>query len=325
MPRATLVLLSVIAIVSSAAQQCRAAGWPERPLRLIVPFSAGSSSDTIARIVGAKMGDLIGQPVIIENRVGGSTVIGTDATAKSTPDGYTLGLANATSHAASAALTSKLPFDPIKDFTPIGMIGRSPFVLVSSPRLPVSTLAEFIALAKEKPGVLSYASAGTGTLAHLSGEMFKRKAGIDILHVSYRGTEQSTLDLMQGRIELSVSTIPPTLQLIREGKIRALAIMSDTRNPMLPDVPTAAEASVLGCEAELWTAIVVPAGVPAHIVKRLNQALNAVVNSPKVQEALKIQGVEPEPGPPDTVTAAIKADTLKWRDIVVTAKIAGAK
>ena len=205
------------------------------------------------------------------------------------------------------------------------MIGRSPFVLVSSPQLPASTLAEFIALAKAKPGSLSYASAGTGTLAHLGGEMFKRKADINVVHVSYRGTEQSTLDLMQGRIDLSVSTIPPTLQLIREGKIRALAVLSEKRNAMLTEIPTAAEAGVPSCEAELWTAIVVPAGVPADIVKRLNQVLNTVVNSPQIQEALKIQGVEPEPGPPETVSAVISADILKWRDVVVAAKIAGPK
>ena len=325
MPRASLVLLSVLAALFGASQEGRAAGWPDRPLRLIVPFSAGSSSDTIARVVGAKMGDLIGQPIIVENRVGGSTIIGTDAIAKSSPDGYTLGLANATSHAASAALNSKLPFDPLKDFTPIGMVGRSPFVLVSSPQLSAYTLAEFVALARAKPGSLSYASAGTGTLAHLGGEMFKRKANIDVVHVSYRGTEQSTLDLMQGRIDLSVSTIPPTLQLIREGKIRALAVMSEKRSAALTEVPTAAEAGIPGCEAELWTAIVVPAGVPADVVSRLNQALNTVVNSPQMQEALKIQGVEPAPGPPESVTAAISADILKWRDIVVAAKIAGPK
>jgi tripartite-type tricarboxylate transporter receptor subunit TctC len=321
MPRVPLFVLSVAVAILGGAQRSEAA-WPDRPLKLIVPFTAGSSSDIIGRIVAAKMVDRLGQQIIVENRVGGSTIIGTDAVAKSAPDGYTLGLANTTSHAASAALVAKLPFDPLRDFTPIGMIGRSPFVLVSAPDLSAKSLDQFVDLAKSKPGSLSYASAGTGTLAHLAGELFKRRSGIEVVHVPYRGTAQSVLDLMQGRIELSVSTIPPTLQQIRQGKIRALAVMSEKRSGMMSDIPTVAEAGTPGCEAELWTAIVVPAGVPREIVNRLNEALNSAVNSSEVQEALKVQGVDPEPGTPESVTAVIKADILKWRDIVVTAKIA---
>ena len=197
---------------------------------MIVPFSAGSSSDTIARIVAVKMGERLGQQVVVENRVGGSTIIGTDAVAKSAPDGYTLVLANTTTHAASAALNATLPFDPVKDFAPVAMIGVSPFVLIGATQVAAPTLKDFVALAKAKPGSLSYASAGTGTLAHLAGELFKRKAGVDVTHVPYRGSAQSMIDLMQGRIDLSVSTIPPTLQHIREGKLRALATMSEKRN-----------------------------------------------------------------------------------------------
>ena len=264
------LVLALIGLTATTAAHAQAQ-WPERPLKLIVPFSAGSSSDTIARVVAIKVGERLGQQIVVENRVGGSTVIGTDAVAKAPPDGYTLGLANTTTHAASVALTPNLPFDPMKDFAPVAMIGSSPFVLISSPHVPAPTLRLFIELAKSKPGALSYASAGTGTLAHLAGELFKRKAGIDVTHVPYRGSAQSMLDLMQGRIELSVSTIPPTLGHIREGKLRALATMSEQRNIMLQEVPTVAEAGVPGCEAALWTAIVVPAGVPAGIVQRLNE------------------------------------------------------
>ena len=221
MARTLLLFVSLCTALTHIAQPALAQ-WPERPIKLIVPFAAGSSSDTIARIIGAKLGERLGQQIVVENRVGGSTVIGTDAVAKAAPDGYTLGLANTTTHAASAALNANLPFDPVKDFIPVAMIGSSPFVLISAPQVPAATLAEFVALAKSKPGVLSYASAGTGTLAHLAGELFKRQAGIDVTHVPYRGTAQSMVDLMQGRIELSVSTIPPTLQQIREGKLRAL-------------------------------------------------------------------------------------------------------
>jgi tripartite-type tricarboxylate transporter receptor subunit TctC len=198
-------------------------------------------------------------------------------------------------------------------------------VLISAPQVPAATLAEFVALAKAKPGALSYASAGTGTLAHLAGELFKRQAQVDITHVPYRGTAQSMIDLMQGRIELSVSTIPPTLQQIHEGKLRALAVMGEHRNGMLPEIPTVAEAGVPGCEASLWTAIMVPAGTPAAIVKRLNETMAAVAAAPDVQQAMKIQGVDPEPGSPETVAERIKADVIKWKDVVKTAKIAGAQ
>jgi tripartite-type tricarboxylate transporter receptor subunit TctC len=299
------------------------AEWPDRPIKMIVPFSAGSSSDIIARIMAAKMGERLGQQIVVENRVGGSTIIGTDFVAKSAPDGYTLELANTTTHAASAALNATLPFDPVKDFAPVAMIGVSPFVLIGATQVEAKTLKDFVALAKAKPGSLSYASAGTGTLAHLAGELFKRKAGVDITHVPYRGSAQSMIDLMQGRIDLSVSTIPPTLQHIREGKLRGLATMSEKRNVSLPDTPTVAEAGIPGCEAALWTAIVVPAGVPADIIKRLNAAVLAAVATPEIQQALTVQGVEPEPGPPEVVAERIKADIVKWKDVVAAARITG--
>jgi tripartite-type tricarboxylate transporter receptor subunit TctC len=214
-----------------------------------------------------------------------------------------------------------LPFDPVKDFAPVAMIGSSPFVLIAATQVEAKTLKDFVALAKAKPGKLSYASAGTGTLAHLAGELFKHQAGIEVTHVPYRGSAQSMFDLMQGRIDLSVSTIPPTLAHIKEGKLRALATMSDKRNLMLPDIPTVAQAGVPGCEAELWTAIVVPAGVPADIIKRLNAAVIAAVKSAEIQKALTIQGVDPQPGPPEAVASRIKDDIVKWRAVVTSAHI----
>jgi tripartite-type tricarboxylate transporter receptor subunit TctC len=316
------IVLAALAATSLGLSPARAE-WPDRPIKMIVPFSAGSSSDTIARIVAIKMGERLGQQVVVENRVGGSTIIGTDSVAKSAPDGYTLELANTTTHAASAALNASLPFDPVKDFAPVAMIGVSPFVLIGATQVDAATLKDFVALAKAKPGTLSYASAGTGTLAHLAGELFKRKAGIEVTHVPYRGSAQSMIDLMQGRIDLSVSTIPPTLQHIREGKLRALAVMSEKRNPMMPDVPTVAEAGVPGCEAALWTAVVVPAGVPADIIKRLNAAVLAAVAAPDLQKALTIQGVDPEPGPPEAVSQRIRTDIAKWKDVATAAKITG--
>jgi tripartite-type tricarboxylate transporter receptor subunit TctC len=319
------ILRAAAVVAISLAASTAQAQWPDRPIRLIVPFGAGSSSDIIARLIAARVGDRLGQQIVVENRVGGSTIIGTDAVAKAAPDGYTLGLANTTTHAASAALSPSLPFDPVRDFAPVAMIGSSPFVLIAAPQVQASTLAEFVALAKAAPGKLSYASAGTGTLAHLAGELFKRRAGIDVTHVPYRGTAQSMLDLMQGRIELSVSTIPPTLAHIRDGKLKALAVMSPARNAMLPELPTVAEAGVPGCEAALWTAIVLPAGVPPVIVNRLNETVLAVVNSPEVQQNLRIQGVDPEPGSPEQVASRIREDIVKWRDVVEAAQITGTR
>src|SRR3954451_12020512 len=285
--RSSLVFaLAFLTLTVAGQPQPSAQTWPTRPLKLIVPFTAGSSSDTIARIVAGKMSERLGQQIVVDNRVGASTVIGTDIVAKSAPDGYTLGLANTTSHAASAALSARLPFDPVKDFTPIGMIGTSPFVLLASTAQP-ATLKEFVESARKSPGTLSYASAGTGTLAHLAGELFKYKARIDVTHIPYRGTAQSTMDLLQGRIDLSVSTIPPTLTHIREGKVRALAVLSEARTAMLAEIPTVREAGFPGCEAELWTAFVVPSGTPADIVGRLSQMLNDVVKATDVQQALK--------------------------------------
>jgi tripartite-type tricarboxylate transporter receptor subunit TctC len=318
-------LLTSVAVAACIGGSSARAEWPDRPIKMIVPFSAGSSSDTIARIVAAKMSERLGQQIVVENRVGGSTIIGTDSVAKSAPDGYTLELANTTTHAASAALNATLPFDPVRDFAPVAMIGVSPFVLIGATQVTATTLKDFVALAKAKPGSLSYASAGTGTLAHLAGELFKSKAGIEVTHVPYRGSAQSMIDLMQGRIDLSVSTIPPTLQHIREGKLRAFATMSEKRNASLPEVPTVAEAGVPGCEAALWTAVVVPAGVPADIIKKLNAAVVAAVATPDIQQALTIQGVDPEPGPPEAVSERIKADIVKWKDVVATAKITGAQ
>src|SRR3954466_26278 len=316
-------LLTSVAVAACIGGSSARAEWPDRPIKMIVPFSAGSSSDTIARIVAIKMGERLGQQGMVENRVGGSTIIGTDSAAETAPDGYTLELANTTTHAASAALNASLPFDPIKDFAPVAMIGVSPFVLIGATQVAASALKDFVALAKARPGSLSYASAGTGTLAHLAGELFKSKAGIAVTHVPYRGSAQSMIDLMQGRIDLSVSTIPPTLQHIREGKLRAFATMSEKRSASLPEVPTVAEAGVPGCEAALWTAVVVPAGVPADIIKKLHAAVVAAVATPDIQQALTIQGVDPEPGPPEAVGERIKADIVKWKDVVAAAKITG--
>ena len=295
--------------------------WPERPLRLIVPFQPGSSSDVIARIVAAQLGPRLSTQVVVENRVGGSTIVGTEMIARAAPDGYTIGLANTSSHAASRALTDKLPFDPIKDFIPVAMIGSSPFLFLGSKSIPASNLRELIVYTKKNPGKLNYASAGPATLSHLAGELIKKLAGIEITHVPYRGTAQSVMDLLEGRIELLVGVINSTQDFARKGQITAFATLDTKRTPVLPDVPTVAEAGLPGAEAALWSAIVLPAGTPAPIVQKLYRELSFVLQTPELQASLKKQGIEPQPGSPEVVAAQIQADVKKWSDLIVSERI----
>ena len=315
-----LTLACILPATIAAALACGIAGaaaeYPERPIHLIVPFQAGSVSDNTARIVAAKLGERLHQQVIVEDRVGGSTIVGTEAVAHAAPDGYTIELANTSSHATVVGLSAKLPFDPVADFTPVGMVGVSPFVLVAANKLAVNSVQDLIMLARRAPGSLSYASAGTGTIAHLAAELFQKTADVRFTHVPYRGTSQSVYDLMEGRIDLLVGTLSGTEPHIKAGKLHALAVMSEHRLPQLPDVPTIAEAGVPGSEVELWSAIVLPAGARPEIVTKLSDALRAILQVPDVADALRSQGVEPQPGTPQAAAAIIKADVAKWNDVI---------
>jgi tripartite-type tricarboxylate transporter receptor subunit TctC len=296
-------------------------GWPDRPIRLIVPFQPGSSSDTVARVVAEKLGVRLGQPIAVENRVGASGIVGTEAVAHAAPDGYTLGLANTSTHAIAVGVSSKLPYDPIKDFAPVAMLGSSPFVLSIYPGVPATSISELIAIARAKPRALSYASAGPASSSQLAGALFEKMAGVALTHVPYRGSGQSVMDLVEGRIDIQFGTIPPTLSLVRDGKVRALAVTGETRNSAIPDVPTIAESGVPGYEASLWQAIVAPAGTPADIVMRLNRETLAVLALPEVEATLVSQGIEVTPSTPEALAARIRADILKWRDLIQSAGV----
>jgi tripartite-type tricarboxylate transporter receptor subunit TctC len=321
--RRDLIALTASAALAgpARAQLADDARWPDRPIRLVVPFQAGSSSDTIARIVTQKLGERLGQPFVVEDKAGGATILGTQAVARAAPDGYTLELANTTSHAATSALNASLPFDPVKDFTPVALFAYSPFVLLVTSGLDIKSVADLIAVAKAKPDALNYASAGIGSMTHLAGALFASMAGVQLTHVPYRGTEKSVIDLMEGRIEVLFGTISPSLPLIRAGKVRALATTGETRNAQLPELPTLAEAGLPGYEAGLWSGFVFPAGVSPAIVARLNAETNAVVADPEVAALLMKQGVEPRSGTPEMLAARIKDDLVKWRDLVVKAGI----
>jgi tripartite-type tricarboxylate transporter receptor subunit TctC len=320
----TLAMAFVVTFVvaaGTAVAQTNDAGWPDRPIRLVVPFPAGSSTDIIARIVAQRLGSRLGQQLVIENRAGASGNIGADTVAKAAPDGYTIGIATASTHAVAASLSASLPYDPIKDFAPVAMLGGQPYVLVLYPGLPARNLAELIALAKAKPGVLNYGSAGTASLAHLATALLTSMAGINISHVPYKSSAQSMTDLITGRLDMQFATIAPSLPNIQAGQLRALVTSGKTRASVLPEVPTAAEAGIAGYEASLWVALVMPPATSPAVIARLNREVNDILNSAEGKEALVAQGLEPEPGPPGAVTERIRTDIEKWRGVVAKAGI----
>jgi tripartite-type tricarboxylate transporter receptor subunit TctC len=310
---APALLLSLFAALPANAQT---GAWPERPVHLIVPFPPGSSSDIVARIAAQGLSGKLGQPVIVENRPGASTAVGGEYVAHAAPDGYTLGLVN-TSSTITQSLNPTQSFDVVKDFAPISMLGASPFVLASYPGVPVHTTQELIALAKAEPGKHTYAEAGQATLANLAGLLFNKLANIQIAPVAYRGTEQEVPDLIAGRVDTAFVTIPPTLSLIQQGQVRALAVTSATRNAALPDVPTIAEAGLAGYEAVLWQAINAPAGTPDAIVTKVNRAVNELLTERETTAAMTKIGVEAQAGTPQQLADRVAADLKKWRDVIV--------
>jgi tripartite-type tricarboxylate transporter receptor subunit TctC len=315
-------LVTMMLAGGTVAQSQPAAGhWPQRLIHFIVPFPAGSSSDIVARIVAQQLTARLGQQLVVENRPGASGNLATEFVAHAQPDGYTLGLANTSTLALSPSLMAHPTYDPIKDFAPISMLGASPFVLAAHPALPVHDVQELIAEAKSEPGKLTYAEAGPATLANLAGLLFNRLANVQLTPVSYRGSEQEVFDLIAGRVDTAFLTIPPTLQLIRDGKVRAIAVTGAKRSPIMPDVPTIAESGLPGYESVLWQAIYAPAGTPPAIVSRLNKEVNAILHEDDVVAALGKIGVEAEPSSQDELAARIAAEIKKWREVIVAAGI----
>jgi tripartite-type tricarboxylate transporter receptor subunit TctC len=314
--RSVAFALLMMATVTASAQS-----WPDHPIRFIVPFPAGSSSDIVARIVAQKLSARLGQPLVVENRPGASGNIATEFVAHAAPDGYTLGLANTSTLTLSPSLTAQPAYDPLKDFAPISMIGASPFLLASYPGLPVHTAHELIAKAKAEPGKLTFAEAGPGTLANLAGVLFAKMANIELTPVSYKGSEQEIPDVIAGRVDMAFLTIPPSLSLIQQGTMRAIAVTSSQRSPSLPEVPTIAESGLPGYESVLWQAIYAPAGTPAAIVTRLDTEMNAILHDHEAVDALAKIGVEATPSTPQQLADRIATDLKKWRDVIVSAGI----
>jgi tripartite-type tricarboxylate transporter receptor subunit TctC len=315
---------AICALAAGAARAQPAAaepGWPSRPIRLIVPFPPASTTDVVARVLGQKLGLRLGQQFVVENRAGASGNIGTEMIAKAAPDGYTVGIVTSSTQAVAVTLSASLPYDPIRDFTPIAMIASSPYVLVVYPGLAARSVAELIALAKRKPGALNYGSAGPASLAHLAGALFATTTDIALTHVPYKSTAQSVIDMMSGRLDMQFATIPPSIQTIRAGQLRALAVTGKQRVEALPDTPTMVEAGVPGYDATLWLGLVAPAKFPVSLVGRLNREVAEILNAADMQDLLTQQGLVPETGPPEVLTEQVRSDIVKWREVIAKAGI----
>jgi len=311
----TLALLAVSA--GGALAQPAGPEFPSRPLRYIVPFPPGGSTDIVARIVAAALAEGLGQQVVIDNRGGAGGTLGAEIAARSAPDGYTLFACNIASLAVSPALYKKLGYDPVAGFAPIGLIGSTANALAVHPSIAAATIAEFIALVKSQPGKLNYASAGVGTSPQLSMELFKMNAGIDIVHIAYKGAGPALVDLMAGRdVQAMFSTVPSLLGAARTGRIRLLGVTSTTRVPDFPDVPTIAESGMPGFEVISWQGLCTPAGVPKAALARIRAGLDASLASPDTTRQLADQGMQPTPMTAGKFAAFIRAERVKWAKVV---------
>lgn len=305
----------VAALCATTGAIGQAQDYPSKPVRIIVPFPAGGTTDIIARAVAQKLAEELKQPVLIDNRPGGGANIGAELAAKSAPDGSTLFVAS-TAHSINATLYPKLPYDPIKDFAPITLMAVTASVLVVHPSLPINDLKELIALLKQRPGGLNYASAGNGSLPHLAGEMFKAMTATNMVHIPYKGGPQAMNDLLGGQVSLTFATAPQAVPHIKAGKLKVLGVSTAQRIPALPDVPTMAEAGLPGFEASNFHGLVGPAGLAPAIVDKINAAVVRIVREPTMSKYLSDQGADPVTNTPAEYAAKIKEEVATWAKVV---------
>ncbi|HEY0294681.1 MAG TPA: tripartite tricarboxylate transporter substrate binding protein [Bordetella sp.] len=319
--RRLLAVLAGCLALAAGGPAALAAAYPDHPIRLIVPFAPGGGNDNVARTVGRVLSELLGQAVIVDNRAGAGGTLGAEAAARAAPDGYTLFLGGVGSHAINPNLHTDLPYDPIKDFEPVALLARAPMVLVAHPRLHVRTVAELIALARKEPGQLDYASNGTGSSSHLAAAMFAAMAGVNMVHVPYKGLSPALTDLISGTVPLMFSSVVAIVPHIKDGSLVALGVTSTERLPVLPGVPTIAESGVPGYESSSWYGILVPAGTPRPIVLTLNKALNQALQAPQVHDSLAGDGAQPAGGTPEEFGAYIKREKDRLGEVIRTAGI----
>ncbi|GAA4342817.1 tripartite tricarboxylate transporter substrate binding protein [Pigmentiphaga soli] len=318
-----LAAMAMAALLGLAPAAPAAAAYPENPVKIIVGFPPGQSADLIARALAAKLGPALGNTtVIVDNRAGAAGIIGMQVTAKSSPDGYTLMMSSSTTLAINPSLYPKLPYDPLRDFAPVTLVAKLPLYLIVNADSPFRTLADFVDYAKAHPGKMNFGSAGNGLTNHLAMEMFKSRAKIDLVHVPYKGGPAAVTDLMAGRINAMFETGPGSLEFIKAGKLRALAVSSMERSNVMPDLPTIAESGYPGFEAIAWVGLVAPAGTPAAIVERLSSESRKILQTPEFASNLKALGGFPAGNTPKEFDAYIRSEMKAWGDAV---RISGAK
>ncbi|CAG9173235.1 Bug family tripartite tricarboxylate transporter substrate binding protein [Cupriavidus pinatubonensis] len=312
--------LAAAAVFSAPAVQAQA--YPNKPIRMVVGFPSGGAPDTLARIVSEKISPSWGQPVVVDNKPGAGGNIGAEAVAHALADGYTLAMGTVGTHSINGALYSKMPYDMVKDFTPVILVATTPNVLVVHPGVPAKNVAELIALAKAKPGGLTFGTPGVGTSLHVAGELFNSMAGVKITHVPYKGRAMAIPDLLGGHITMMFDNLPSALPVVKEGKLRALGVTSAKRSPSAPDIPTLAEQGLRGFEADSWFAIFAPANTPKDVVAKLNAEFNRIYSLPDVQAKLKTLGLDPVLGTPEKLADYQRSEIAKWAKVV---KESGAK
>lgn len=307
--------IAASAALASGSGDAFAQGYPSQPIRLIVPYAPGGGVDIVARAIAPKLWERLGQPIVIDNRGGAGGNIGTELAAKTEPNGYTL-VMGAAAFAINASLYRKLPFDPLKDFVPISLIAATPNILAVHPAVPAKSVRELIRLAKAKPGSLNYASAGNGTTSHLAAELFKTMAGVNIVHIPYKGTSPAVVALLSGEVAIMLAPALTLLTHIKANKVRGLAVTGAKRSPAIPELPTVAESGLPGFEARQWYGVLAPAGTPKEIVTRLNSEIVTIVRSPEVTKRFLSEGSEPIGSTPEEFARYIKAEIAKWAKAV---------
>ena len=310
------VLLTMGFTVLAQSTSQKNSTWPKQPIRIIVTFTPGGAPDILARVLAESWQQTLGVPVLVENRPGYGGNIGADLVAKSDPDGYTLLIGTVGIHAINGALYEKISYDPVKDFTPISFLASTPNVLIVNKKLGVNSLHELIELAKAKPDQLTFGSSGVGTSLHMSGELFKQMAGVQIRHIPYKGRAQSLPDLLSGRISMLFDNLSSSLALIKAGEVQALGVTTLKRSHAAPEIPTLAEQGLVGFEAVSWFSLMAPANLPPDIQKRLNQMVRQTLNSPEVKSKLLAGGLEPAPASPKDLSRLIASEASKWGRVV---------